>query len=104
MSSTIINLIIQLVAGAIGGQGAASTLKNFSLGLTGNMIAGAVGGLGLGQLLQAYMPALAGATASGIDVGSIVEQIVGGGVGGAILTLVVGFVRNLMSNHRAPSV
>jgi hypothetical protein len=45
MSATIINLIIQIIAGAVGGNasvGAAS--KDINLGTLGNTIAGAVGG------------------------------------------------------------
>lgn len=45
MSATIINLIIQIIAGAVGGNasvGAAS--KDINRGTLGNTIAGAVGG------------------------------------------------------------
>ena len=51
MSATIINIIIQLIAGIIGGNAAGSGIKNISLGTAGNTIAGALGGLGGGQLL-----------------------------------------------------
>jgi len=53
MSATLINIIIQIVAGAIGGNGAGAALKDMSLGPLGNTIAGALGGLGGGQLLSA---------------------------------------------------
>jgi hypothetical protein len=43
---TIINLIIQLVAGVAGGNAAGAALKNYDLGTLGNTIAGAIGGLG----------------------------------------------------------
>ena len=60
MSATIINLIIQLIAGAIGGNAAGATIEKANLGTAGNTIAGALGGLGGGQLLSALIPALAG--------------------------------------------
>ena len=40
MSSVLINLIVQLIAGAIGGNVAGSTSKDLSLGTAGNTIAG----------------------------------------------------------------
>jgi uncharacterized membrane protein YeaQ/YmgE (transglycosylase-associated protein family) len=45
MSGPLINLIIQLVAGAIGGNAAGNALKDYDLGMLGNSISGAVGGL-----------------------------------------------------------
>jgi len=59
MSGTILNLIIQLVAGAIGGNAAGAALKDYNLGTLGNTIAGAIGGGLGGQLLQGLFPALA---------------------------------------------
>ena len=84
MSATLINLVIQIIAGALGGNGAGAALKDMSLGPLGNTIAGAIGGLGGGQLLSALIPALAGAT-GGADLGALVGHAVGGGIGGAIL-------------------
>ena len=48
MNATIINLIIQLVSGAVGGNIACGLMKSLSLGPVGNSIAGIVGG-GLGD-------------------------------------------------------
>jgi hypothetical protein len=96
MSVTLINLIIQIVAGAIGGNGAGAALKDLDLGPLGNTIAGAIGGLGGGQLLSALIPVLAGAAGT-TDFGALVGQAVGGGVSGAILTAVVGFVKSKMA-------
>ena len=58
----IISLIIQLVAGAIGGNAAGAAMKDKSLGTLGNSIAGVVGGIGAGQILDRL---LAGAPAAG---------------------------------------
>jgi hypothetical protein len=100
MSATVINLIIQLIAGAVGGNVAGANLKDYNLGQIGNTIAGALGGIGGGQLLTALLPVLAG-TAGSVDIGSVLGQAVGGGVAGAIVTLVVGLIKNAMAGQPA---
>jgi hypothetical protein len=95
----IVNLIIQLVAGAIGGNGAASAMKNVDLGKLGNTIAGALGGVGGGQLLEMLMSGGAAGAAGGLDIGGIIGQLVGGGAGGAIVTIVVGLLKNMMAKN-----
>ncbi len=97
---TIVNLIIQAVAGAVGGNAVGKGMKNASLGGTGDTIAGAIGGIGGGQILSAIIPALAGGAEGGLDIGAIIGQIIGGGAGGAILTAVVGLIKNAMSGQR----
>jgi hypothetical protein len=99
MSVTLINLIVQIIAGVIGGNAVGAGMKDASLGGTGNTIAGAIGGLGGGQILQALIPAIAGAAGSGIDIGAIFGQLAGGGIGGAILTAVVGLIMKAMANR-----
>ena len=37
--------------------------------------------------------------AGGLDVGALVAQVVGGGVGGAILTLIVGVIKSMMAKQ-----
>ncbi len=100
MSATIINIIIQLIAGAVGGNAAGAGLKDYNLGTVGNTIAGALGGVGGGQILTALLPMLAG-TAENVDIGSIIGQAVGGGVAGAIVTVVVGLIKNTMVGQPA---
>jgi uncharacterized membrane protein YeaQ/YmgE (transglycosylase-associated protein family) len=95
MSGTLVNLIIQLISGAIGGNIAGAALKDYSLGTLGNSIAGVVGGGVGGWLLQSLVPALA-QTASTTDWSAVVGQVAGGGVGGAVLMIVVGVVKNMM--------
>ncbi len=92
MSGTLINLIIQIIAGIGGGHAAGATLKNYTLGVIGNTIAGAIGGAVGGQLLQEMVPTLASA-ASNVDIGALIGQIVGGGVGGAIITVLAGLTK-----------
>jgi hypothetical protein len=100
MSATLINLIIQLIAGAVGGNAIGTAMKNVDLGPLGNSIAGAIGGAGGGTLLTALLPMLQGA-ANNVDIGALVGQAVGGGVAGAILTAIVGILKNMMAGQGA---
>ena len=92
MSGTLINLIIQIIAGVVGGHAAGATLKDFTLGRIGNTIAGAIGGAAGGSLLQEMIPTLASA-ASNVDIMALIGQVVGGGVGGAILAVLAGVTK-----------
>lgn len=97
MNSFLLNLVIQLVAGAVGGNAAGAMLKQFNLGPVGNSIAGIIGGGLGGQILHTIMTGgeaqPVGAT---LDIGSILTQIVGGGVGGGVLMVIVGLIRQAM--------
>ena len=102
----IIGLIIEIIAGVIGGNAAGAAVKNYSLGPAGNSIAGGIGGLVLGQILAALglgEPATGTATAggamppgAGLDIGALIGQLIGGGAGGAVLTIIVGLIKNMM--------
>jgi len=96
MSATIVNIILQLIAGAVGGNAVGKTNENLSLGMGGNTVAGAVGGVAGGSLLTALIPMLSGA--GGIDIGQLAGQLVGGGVSGAIVTAVVGLIMKSMKS------
>ena len=93
----IVSIIIQLIAGAIGGNAAGAGLKKASLGSTGNSVAGAIGGVILGQIVSRMsggaVPADAVAT-SGFDIGNLVISLISSGVGGALLTAIVGLIKN----------
>jgi hypothetical protein len=101
MSATMINLIIQLIAGALGGNAAGATMKNLDLGALGNTIAGALGGAGGGTLLTALLPMLQGAAGGDVDIGALLGQAVGGGVAGAVVTAIVGLIKNSMAGGKA---
>jgi uncharacterized membrane protein YeaQ/YmgE (transglycosylase-associated protein family) len=94
------SLIISLVSGAVGGNAAGKVLKNFDMGTLWNSVAGIVGG-GLGGQIMGQLgidPGAAAAAASGSgDMGSIVSQIGGGGVGGALLLVVASYVRKMLA-------
>jgi hypothetical protein len=86
-------LIIQLIAGALGGHGVGTLSKDTSLGPLGNTIAGALGGGVLGQIISALLGVGGTAAASGLDVSSIVSAFVTGGVSGGVTTLIVAFLK-----------
>jgi hypothetical protein len=86
-------LIIQLIAGALGGNAAGNVSKDGTLGPMGNSIAGAIGGGLGGQILSALLGLGGTAAASGMDVGSIVSAFLTGGVSGGLTALVVGFLK-----------
>jgi hypothetical protein len=101
----IIGLIIQLVAGAVGGNVAGAALKQYDLGVVGNSITGIIGG-GIGaQIIGALIgggggDATALTTPGSLDIGSIVSQIASGGVGGGILMVIIGLIKQTMSGGK----
>jgi hypothetical protein len=57
------------------------------------------GGLG-GQILSALMGsdgAAPGAAAGSFDIGSLIGNVAGSGVGGAILMIIIGFIKKAMT-------
>ena len=97
----IASLIINLIAGAAGGNAAGALMKDRSLGTLWNSVAGLIGGAGGGALLQAIVPALGAAMQGGsLDIGSIIGQIAGGGVGGGVLMVVVSLIKNALAKKR----
>ncbi len=88
-------LIISLLSGAAGGNIAGRLLKNLDLGPLGNSIAGIIGG-GVGQQILGSLGS-ADAAAAGLDLGSIIQSVAGGGVGGGIVMVIVGVIRSMMA-------
>ena len=88
-------LLINLAAGALGGIGAGKSSPTFDLGMAGNLVSGLVGGGVLGQIVTLLLPSImAAAQAGNLSVGGIVSQAIAGGAGGAILTAIVGAIKN----------
>jgi hypothetical protein len=95
MSGGIVGLIIQLIAGAAGGNIVGALAKQLDLGPLWNSVAGIVGGGIGGQILGAVLGG--GATASGgLDIGSIIQQVLAGGVGGGVLMAIIGAIKQAM--------
>lgn len=93
----LVNLVIQLIAGAVGGNAAGAAIKDVNLGALGNSIAGAIGGGVAGQLVQVMLPALAD---GGLDIGALLGQAASGGAGGALLTIMVGLVKQMTAGRQ----
>jgi len=88
-------LIISLIAGAVGGNVAGAAIKKISLGTLGNSIAGILGG-GLGaQILSAA--GLGAALDGSTDLTAILSSVASGGVGGGVVLAAVGVVKSLLS-------
>ena len=88
-------ILINLVAGALGGAGAGKSSPTFDLGTIGNIVAGLVGGGVLGQIVTLLLPSVMTAVESGnLSIGGIVSQAIAGGAGGAILTALIGAIKN----------
>jgi hypothetical protein len=88
-------ILINLVAGALGGAGVGKASPTFDLGTIGNLISGLVGGGLLGQIVTLLLPTITAAAQSGnISVGGIISQAIAGGAGGAILTAIIGAIKN----------
>jgi len=94
----MLDLIIGLASGALGGNGAAKAAPSLNLGTLWNSVAGIAGG-GLGsQLLGMVVPSLGAAAAGGgMDIGSILAQVAGGGVGGGVLMAIIGIIKKAMA-------
>lgn len=91
-------LIIQLIAGALGGNAVGNVSKDANLGPLGNSIAGAIGGGVGGQILSAILGLGGTAVASGLDIGTVVSGFLTGGVSGGLTALVVGFLKAKMAS------
>lgn len=94
-------LIIGLLSGAAGGNIVGKLASNLNLGLLGNSLAGIVGGGAgaaiLGQLGMDPGALAGGAEAAGLDLGSIISSVAGGGVGGGALMAIIGVVKGMMA-------
>lgn len=88
---SVINIIIQLVSGGLGGLGAGKVMPQLSLGKVWDILAGIVGGFGGVQLLGALG---IGSTSGGLDISSILTSVLGGGVGGGVLMSIVSVIKS----------
>jgi uncharacterized membrane protein YeaQ/YmgE (transglycosylase-associated protein family) len=88
-------ILINLITGALGGVGAGKASPNFDLGWIGNIISGLVGGGVLGQIVTLALPSVVAAAETGhLSVSGVVSQVIAGGAGGAILTAIIGAIKN----------
>jgi uncharacterized membrane protein YeaQ/YmgE (transglycosylase-associated protein family) len=104
MTWTATNLVIQIIAGILGGHGAALAAKEHSFGALGHTVAGAVGGAFSGYFLQTLVATVVTATGDVQQDADVVTQWVlqglAGLVAGAVLTLAVGLLKHGIHQHR----
>jgi uncharacterized membrane protein YeaQ/YmgE (transglycosylase-associated protein family) len=86
------SLVVSLVSGIVGGNVAGAAMRDKSLGPIGNSLAGLVGG-GAGSVILQALGLLTSSAAGGLDAGSLIGNIAGGGVGGALVLLVVSLIK-----------
>ncbi len=102
------NLVIQIIAGIVGGHAAALASKEHSFGVFGHTVTGAVGGAISGYFLQTLVATVVtGAGTIQQDADLVTQWILRGlaGLGaGAVLTLAVGFVKHSVEQHRIGKV
>lgn len=89
----IINLIVGLISGGIGGNIAGPAMGDKNLGATGNSVTGVVGG-GITNLIMQALGTFGNAPGVEHSMGSIIGNVGGSGVGGAILLIIVALIRN----------
>jgi hypothetical protein len=97
----LVPLIIQLIGGAAGGNAAGAMLKNANMTALLRTILGVVGGVGGTQLadMMGLVQNLLGDTAG---TGEMLAGNAGiSAIAGAVLTLVVGMIKQSMAGHKA---
>ena len=101
----IVPILVQLVAGGVGGNVIGQIVKSLNLGPAGNSIVGAIGGIA-GTWLATMIPGLDGlvgaaagaaGTAGGLDLGALAGQGAPGLVSGGILTAIAGLIKSSMA-------
>lgn len=100
----IVPILVQLIAGGIGGNVIGQVVKSLNLGPAGNSIVGAVGGVA-GTWLAGMIPGLDGlvsgaataGTAGGLDLSALAGQGATGLVAGGILTAIAGIIKSSMA-------
>ncbi len=91
---SLLPLLVQVVSGAVGGNAAGAAMKDKSLGTIGNSIVGVIGGGLGGQILNALDIAV---QTGGADVSTVAGNIGTGGVGGAVLLIVIALIRKILN-------
>jgi uncharacterized membrane protein YeaQ/YmgE (transglycosylase-associated protein family) len=98
------NLVIQIIAGILGGHVAAAVVKEHSFGALGHTIVGAVGGAVSGCFLRTIVGTVVNASGEVQHDADLVTQWILQGVAGfaagAVLTMVVGFLKHSVDQHR----
>jgi hypothetical protein len=104
MTWTFTNLIIEIIAGIVGGHAIATVAKEHNFGALGHTITGALGGAFSGYFLQTLVALVVdsnGKANQGADqVTPWFIQIMSGLAAGAVVTMAIGFAKHAYAQHR----
>jgi uncharacterized membrane protein YeaQ/YmgE (transglycosylase-associated protein family) len=97
------NLMIEIIAGAIGGCAIASVAREYGFGVLGHIITGTLGGALSGYFLQTLAAVVVDSTgdvyADSDQVTGWFVQAIAGLIAGAILTMAVGFAKHAIETQ-----
>ncbi len=82
-------ILINLIAGVVGGIGLGKLLPTFNFGVIGNSTLGLLGGGFLGWIVILLLPTTMAAAQGHLSIGGIILQAIVGGAGGAIITVMI---------------
>ncbi len=92
--SWLLQLLVPIISGAVGGNIAGALFKNLSLGTLGNSLAGVVGGGVGGHILSNVLGV---GTASGVGtLEAVGSQVAGGGIGGIVVMIIVAVLKKVL--------
>lgn len=93
--------LLALVSGAVGGNFAGGVFKSLNLGLLGNSIVGTIGGYSGLRLLETIVGIIHTNNnhvgRDGANTSSVFAALISSAVGGAVLVIVIGVIRNQMN-------
>ncbi len=99
------NLIVEMIAGVIGAHAISAAVKEHSFGVIGHTVAGVVGGAFSGCVLQTLAATVVNSDGEVQPNANPVTRWVLQGftdfAAGAILTMVVGFAKRSIDQHRS---
>ena len=103
MEWSVTNLLIQLVMGVLGGHAAAVVAKEHSFRWVGHTLTGAAGGGLSGLFLQTLAATVVTASGASFEppvADQLMFQALAGAGAGAIVTLLVGFLKHEISTPK----
>jgi hypothetical protein len=98
MHMDIVSLIINLISGAAGGNIAGAVMKDKSLGPLLNSVVGVLGGGAGAAVLKMMGMAI---NNGGLDVQAVLSSVASGGVGGAIMLVIIALIKGMMKSSAA---
>jgi len=104
MTWTTSNLIIQIITGILGGHFAATLAREHSFGSIGHTLTGLIGGAFSGYFLQSLAATVVTANGSLNELRppeNFMLQALTGIAAGACLTLIVGFIKHSIDQHKS---